>query len=273
MEDFTRLFLYIPGIIIFLVGSGQVRRWMSLRRLGVRFGATVVKSNHVIKKNSRGQETYNYYAVMVEYEDAVTGRTRKEDLKSAVGYQIGQPVQLYRNARTNQISILDQEEVTIFNCWTVMIGGALLILLALFQNQGKEVNAMICLDLLFLGAGISMILSWYSLRRSNMEEIKATVTEVYKRQISKETKILRANKFTYYPIVEYQWKDTAYTRKCNENSGNEKTYKVGDSLSLYYDPKRNQIFESPASAGRLIWGIILSLVGILVAASIVAALL
>ena len=45
-----------------------------------------------------------------------------------------------------------------------MVGGALLILLALFENKGQEVRAMICLAAVLAGAGVCLLWRFISLK-------------------------------------------------------------------------------------------------------------
>lgn len=50
MTEFSKLLLYIPGIVIFLVGSGRVRDWLALHKKGAVTGGTVTECKHVVKK-------------------------------------------------------------------------------------------------------------------------------------------------------------------------------------------------------------------------------
>lgn len=72
MDKFTQLFLYVPGVIIFLVGTGMIRTDMALRRLGACVEASVVSCNHVIKKDRKDREVYNYYSVVVDFFNGQT---------------------------------------------------------------------------------------------------------------------------------------------------------------------------------------------------------
>ena len=67
MSELSKLFMYIPGIILFLVGSGQVREWLRFHVFGRCLTAKVVSCNHVLKKDGNGREIYNYYNLLVEY--------------------------------------------------------------------------------------------------------------------------------------------------------------------------------------------------------------
>ena len=78
MTDFSQLFLYIPGIIIFLVGSGQVRRWMRMHRSGYCVDAVVFSCNHVVKKDKKDRVTYDYYNVTVEYMNPQTKHKERQ---------------------------------------------------------------------------------------------------------------------------------------------------------------------------------------------------
>ena len=100
---------YIPGIIIFLVGSSQVREWL--------------------KKRNDGFNT----------------------------------------------------DEMLFHPLTMMIVGALLILLALFESQKKEVEAMICLTLIFIGSGISLLYKYFSLKKKNLKPVEAEIIDIHKK--------------------------------------------------------------------------------------------
>ena len=272
MNDFSQLFLYIPGIIIFMVGSGQVRDYLKKKNLGNCVEATVASCNHIVKKNNRGQDIYNYYAVTVEYMNDKGDKIKKETIKSPVEYYEGQPVKFYKRSAGEEPVIIQLEDEAIFNPFLIMIGGALLILLALYQNKGNEVMAMGCLSAFLIGCGLSMAYSWWSLYRRNLVPIEAEITELYTRQISKESKILKGSKNSYYPIVSYEIDGIKSIRKCNVNSGSEKEFKVGNKITLYYDPLRRSVIEQNAKLTRLVWGIILTAVGILAGLSILSVL-
>ena len=71
--DLSKLLLYIPGILIFLVGSGQQRRRPGLLSGKGTVRATVVRCDHVVKKDKKDRDTYNFYNVLVEYVNPATG--------------------------------------------------------------------------------------------------------------------------------------------------------------------------------------------------------
>ena len=75
MADLSKLFMYIPGIILFLVGSGQVKDWLYMRRMGSCVEAGVTNCKHVVKKDKKDREIYNYYDVTVEYRNPQTSGT------------------------------------------------------------------------------------------------------------------------------------------------------------------------------------------------------
>lgn len=274
MSDFTQFFLYIPGIIIFLIGSGGVRTWLGMKRLGAFAEVTVLSSNHVIKKDRQGREIYNYYNTVVEYVDPKSGRMVRKTVKAPTEFSEGQQVKLiFQGNRKGEPVLVEHEDEALFGPWTTMIGGALMILLALFQNLGKQVPAMCMLVSLLLGAGGCLLYRYFSLKKRNFQPIEAVVKEVYTRQISKETKIVRGSKFAYYPIVTYELNGRQNTRRCNVNSSAEKSYKVGDKLQLYYDPNLRIVVEQGAKTSILVWGILLLVLGGVSLASMIPVLM
>ena len=56
--DFSKLLLYIPGVIIFLVGSGLVRDWLRMRRSDLTSLADVVSCTHVVKKDKKDRDIF-----------------------------------------------------------------------------------------------------------------------------------------------------------------------------------------------------------------------
>lgn len=83
------------------------------------------------------------------------------------------------------------------------VRGALLIPLALEENRGNEIQAMLCLALLLLGAGVNLIVDYIMLKKRGLRPLDAEITDIYTRQISRETKIWKGAKYTYYPVVRY----------------------------------------------------------------------
>ena len=196
LDSLSRVFPYVPGIIIFLVGSVQVENWLKRRKINK-----------------------NYL----------------------------------------------REEAEIFHPLVMMFGGALLILLTLFENQKREVEAMICLTIILIGAGISLL--W------KLKIINAEITEIFTRQLSKQTKIWKASKFTYYPIVKYEIDGHEYTSRCKINSSIKNTFKIGDKMKLYYDSSAKIILEKHAHIGLLISGTIIFIIGVLAGMSILSVIL
>ena len=198
--DLSHVLPYVPGIIIFLVGSVQVENWLKNRKINK-----------------------NYL----------------------------------------------RDEADIFHPLVMMSGGALLILLTLFENQKREVEAMTCLTIILIGAGISLLWNYFSLRQRNLQVIEAEITEIFTRQLSKQTKIWKASKFTYYPIVKYEINGREFSRKCKINSSGQNTFKIGDKMNLYYDPSDKVILEKHAHIGLLISGTIIFVIGALAGLSII----
>lgn len=265
--------MYIPGIIIFLVGSGQVRRWLKLHRAGSCINADVVSCKHVVKKDKKDREIYNYYDVSVSYRNPQTNHQERLAVKSPTEYAVGQPVRMFQNRAGEKPVLLEWEDEFLFHPWVTMIGGALLIVLALEENQGKEIEAMICLTIVFIGAGANLIANYVSLKRRGLQTIDAEITDIYTRQISKETKILKGSKFTYYPIVKYELNGKENIRRCNINSSGKNSFQVGDAMKLYYDPQARTVLEKHARTGAAAAGVLLVLIGVLAGASILSVII
>lgn len=273
MTDFSQLFLYIPGIIIFLVGSGQVRRWLHIHRSGHCVDVSVVSCSHVVKKDKKDREVYNYYNVTVEYVNPGTKHTERQAIKSPTEFAVGQQIRMFRDKDSEKNALTEAEGEFLFHPWVMMIGGALLIVLALMENQGREIEAMLCLAVVLAGAGADLLVNYVSLKRRGLQEIDAVITDIYTRQISKESKILKGSKYTYYPIVRYELNGRQNIRRCNINSSGPNTFKKGDSMKLWYDPQTHAVLEKHARAGMAAAGVILVVIGLLAGASILSVVL
>lgn len=269
-DSFTSLFLYIPGIIIFLVGTGMIKTDRQMKALGARFVANVESCAHVVKKDRMNRDTFNYYNCTVSYFDAAKNRVEKLNVKSPIEYVEGQAVNLFRRSAGQEPVIDDVLQENIFGPWVMAIGGALLLLLALFTNTGKEVQAMLVLGIVMAGAGVSLVRDYLRLKKKNLIPIKAEITDIFERQIAKGTKILRGDKFTYYPIVTYEIDGKKCIRRCNINSGNEKSFKVGETMTLYYDAVNKILQEKTAQLGYMVAGAICVGLGLLVLVTTVA---
>lgn len=273
MESITQLFIYIPGIILFLVGSGQVRQWFRMRRSELYISAEVTGCKHVVKKDKKGRETFNYYDVTVEYRNPKTMHQERLAVKSPTEYAIGQQVRMIKDKSGDKPVLEENRDEFMFHPWVTMIGGALLIVLALEQNRGREIPAMLCLAVVLAGAGVNLIVNYLTLKKRGLQVIEARITDLYTRQISKETKIIKGSKFTYYPIVRYELDGKENIRRCNINSSGQNTFHVGDSMKLYYDPQTHTVLEKSARPGTMAAGILLVAVGLLAGASILSVLL
>ena len=271
MDKLSQLFLYLPGILIFLAGSGQVRSWLRRRKPGAGTVAEVVSCNHVVKRDKQEREVYNYYNVTAEFTDPQTHHKVRRSFKSPVEYAQGQQVRVYRE--DGKEILTEKEEEGLFHPLALLIGGALLILLALFENKGQEVRAMVCLAAVLIGAGACLLWRFISLKKKNLQPVTAEVTDIYRRQISKETKILRGSKFTYYPIVKYTVNGRENIRRCNINSSSEKTFSAGDTMTLYYDESQDIVTERHAQAWMAVAGAVILAAGIAAGLSILSVLI
>lgn len=273
MTDFSKLFMYIPGIIIFLVGSGQVRRWLRLHRSGYCVDVSVISCSHVVKKDKKDREIYNYYNVTVEYVNPETKHTERQAVKSPTEFAVGQQIKMFRDKNSEKNALVEAENEFLFHPWVMMIGGALLIVLALEENQGNEVGAMLCLAVLLAGAGADLLVNYFSLKKRGLRQIDAVVTDVYTRQISRESKIIKGSKYTYYPIVRYELDGRENIRRCNINSSGQNAFKKGDVLKLWYDPQTRTVLEKHARTGAAIAGTALLATGLLAGLSILSVVL
>ncbi len=266
--DLSKIFLYIPGILIFLVGSGQVKKWMRIRRKGACTYAEIIKCEHIVRKDSKDRNIYNYYDITAEYTNE-DGHKEKLLIKSPTEYAKGQQARLYKGTKNEQPFLVEEQEL-LFNPFELLFGGALLILLAMEQNRNDETAAMVCLTLLLVGAGISLIINYVNLKKKHLVPIKAEVTDIYERQISKESKIIKGAKFTYYPIVQFMLDNKRHVRRCFINSSSKNSFKKGNRMTLYYDEKTKTVLENHARVGVLIGGIIVLCAGLLAGASLIA---
>lgn len=273
MTDLSQLLLYLPGIILFLVGSGQVRSRLQARGADSCADAGVVGCKHVVKKDKKDREIYNYYDVTVEYRNPKTGHKERLAVKSPVEYAKAQMVRMYWPRGGGKPVLLEYKEEFLFHPWVTMVGGALLILLALEQNRGCEVQAMACLSLILIGAGASLTVDYIRLKKRGLQPLEAEITDIYTRQISRETKILKGAKYTYYPIVRYELDGKENIRRCNINSSGRNTFQAGERLTLYYDPGSGEVLEKHARTGAAVAGVLLVLIGLLAGASILSVIL
>ena len=272
MFDFSQLLLYVPGAVIFLVGSGRTRGWLRRLRGGGGEDGVVRACEHVVRKDGKDRDIMNFYNVTVEYTDSASHHKVRQSFKSPTEYALSQPVRVYRGS-DGRTGITEKVEEDVFHPLTMMILGALLILLALFQNQGKEPYAMGALSASLLFAGGALIWNYIKLRGLHMETIEGTITDVYTRQISRGTKILRGDRFTYYPIVRYEIDGKESLRRCLINSSREKTFRRGDPMKLYYEPSTGAVREKGARPAVLAGGIVLIVIGILAGLSILSVIL
>ena len=272
MADYSQYLMFIPGIVIFLVESGQVRELRRRNRYGATRDAEVKVTKHVTKKDKFDRQVFDYFETTVESTDPRTGKKEHHVIKSPVEYPMGQKVQLYFDPSSGEPVLTNGINEWLFNPWLGMIGGALLILLALFQIQGKEIPAMTCLSLLLIGAGAGMIGNYVYLKKKKLQQLDATITGIYERQVSKPGRFSGNGRFTYYPIVTYEQDGKTMMRRCNVNSGRKESFRTGDTVKLYFSPEEGDVRERGANMIVLISGIIILVLGLLAGISIISAL-
>ena len=272
MSDFSQLLMYIPGIVIFLVASGQVREYLRINKPGATRKGTIKASKHVTKNDKYGRQVFDYFETTVESVDPKTNKKEKSTVKSPVEYPVNQEVDLYFDKATGEPVLMNGINEWIFHPWMGMIGGALLILLALFQTQGKEIYAMLCLSLILIGVGVSMISNYIFLKKKDLQPVTSEITGIYERQISKQGKFSGGAKYTYYPIVKYEINGNEALRRCNVNSSREDSFKIGDTIKLYYSPSEAGVREKGPNLAVLVIGILSLICGLFAVISIISVL-
>ena len=259
----------MPGLVVFLVGSGQTRGWLRQLRGRNQADGLVVSCKHVVKKDKKERDVFNYYDVKVEYKDPKTGSMVKQDFKSPTEYALQQPVKVYQESGGKTV-ITEKVDEDIFHPLWMMILGALLILLAFWQNQGNQIGAMAALSASLLLVGFVLIWNYIKLKRKNLEPISAEIIDIYTRQLAKGSKILRGDRFTYYPVVRYEINGTENIRRCLVNTSSEKGFKKGETITLYYEPETGAVRERGPRRLFLIGGIAIALCGALAGISILS---
>lgn len=268
MLNLEKLFLYIPGILIFLVGSSQTRIFLRKKRAGKSINGTVADCKSIVKKDHKGRNIYDYYLITVEFVQPLTKKTEKISVKSPTKYVKGQPVTLFKNSdhkllSKQEITICDSEDISLFQPWEMMIGGALLILLAYYQNEEDPMKVMFCLALLLIGAGLSLTVQYILDQRKKIQKLDAEIIEIYGRQLTTDSKLIKSGRNTFYPVVQYELNGKVHIRRCHVNSNDEKTFQVGAHMTLYQDADTMLITEKRRKIGTLVAGIVLLLIGIL----------
>jgi hypothetical protein len=77
MSDFSQYLMFIPGIVIFLVESGQVREYRRRARFGATREAEVKLTKHVTKKDKFDRQVFDYFETTVESADPRTGKKER----------------------------------------------------------------------------------------------------------------------------------------------------------------------------------------------------
>ena len=193
MASFSELLLYLPGAVVFLVGSGQTRSWIRQLRGTDKADGIVTSCEHVVKKDKKDRDVYNYYDITVTYQNVTTGKNEKEFFKSPTEYALKQPVKVYKGSDGKMV-ITEKVDEDIFHPLAMMILGAMLILLAFWQNQGNTVAAMAALSASLVFAGGVLIWNYIKLKRMHLVPIEAEITGTFTRQLSKNSKILRSGR-------------------------------------------------------------------------------
>ncbi len=72
--------------------------------------------------------------------------------------------------------------------------------------------------------------------------------------------------------MRYELNGKENIRKCNINSSNAKSFKVGERMTLYYDSEKRAVFERQANRFVMAVGILLIVTGALAGLSILSVL-
>ena len=270
MTDFSQLLMFIPGIVIFLVASGQVREYRRASRPDATRTGSVKYSKHITKNDKYGRQVFDYFDTTIESVNPSTKKKERHVVKSPVEYGVNQQVSLYFDRVTGEPTLTNGVNEWLFHPWLGMVGGALLILLALFQMQGKQIPAMVCLALILIGSGAGMIGNYVSLKKKKLQAVPAEIIDIYERQISKQGRFSGGSKYTYYPVVKYLFSGVETMRRCNVNSSRKESFKIGDMINLYYSPSEDVIREKKENLFVLIFGAVVLTLGILAGVSILS---
>ena len=98
--------------------------------------------------------------------------------------------------------------------------------------------------------------------KKNSEKKKNSKAAAAKKAGIMRTLFFKENK-DYDPSkgATYELNGRKNIRRCNINSSDQKTFKPGDTLELYYDPKMRIVVEKGPKTSVLVWGILLLAVG------------
>ena len=270
--NFSQILMYIPGLVMFLVGTNQTKQLLLQNRKNACTTGTVKSCGHVQKKDSKDRDLYNYYNVSITYTDPKDKRIYTKTVKSPAPYSIGQTVKLYLGTKDTNISIISQENEYPLHPYFILIAGVLLLFLALAESRGQEPIAMLCLAGVLISGGVSLIADFIRLKKRELEVLDSEIIDIYSRQVSKESKIIKSEKYTYYPIVSYNIGNVENYRLCNINSSMAGTFKVGEHMPLYYSRRTGTVTEKHARVGLFILGIVLLGLGVAAGLSIITVL-
>ncbi len=273
MESLSKLLIYIPGILIFLVGSRETAAWLKSFLFGKRISAKVSCVNHVRKKYKAGRNQYNYYNAVLEYKVPNSSRLLKTEMKVPFEPAVGQVIKLSVDREGKNAVFSKNPNTSNIHPAAMTVIGALMLITALEANNGNEVAAAFCIGGMLAAAGISAAVHNIRLKNKKLTAVTGTIVDVFERQISKESKLIKEAKVTHYPIVSFTFDQQEIVFRPEVNSEKETDFKTGDDFLLYYDSKDNEIYEKPAKAAWIAAGILLLILGIVIIASAASAMI
>lgn len=249
--DIQSIFTVLAGTAVFVLGTTGIRDYMRTKRAGNIFKGRVTDSKLVQKRDNENKLIGHYYELTVQYKGS-TGFVNKL-IKSVEEYVKGDEVDLILKDGTP--AVYDNKKVGIIPLILMTLSGiSLAVFPVVYRNVGEK-QGSIALAMFFMLIGILFISMYMSNKGSNLLPIKGKIKELLCHKSESNSKILKP-KNTYYPIIEYIHGEKEGLFLSAYNSSNEAIYKIGKSITIFYDEDRKCIVERKPNPFLLVFAVI-----------------
>lgn len=250
------LFLIVFGAFVFVMGTTSLRTRMNVKKKGRVQQGTVIKSNHVTKRDAENYLIQDYYETRIEYLD--NGHKTQSTVDSLQEFYPGDKVKLIKSiASKDKVTIYDNNALSVITIWTTILGGILIAIIPIVENQYGVQWVSLILATIFLLTGISFITTYIRDKNRKVTQVDAIVIDILKWHNGKKDSKLVKQTASYYPILQYNLDNQQKSMRSKYSSSNYNANKIGDKKVIYFDYENLCLLERGPRKSMLVGGMIL----------------
>lgn len=245
------IFVMVIGLLFVISGLSNLSDYLTLKRPGVLYTAEVLHSVHKELKDKKGRFVQYYWELSVRY--AKGNRLVPATIQSTTQYEKGETLLVAENGE--KVSAVDSDKNNgITGLFLALAGIGIIAAPIINQNFGLVAVSFVLAAVLFF-IGMALLTYWKNEKVQNLQEIDGTIKKLILFQTDKEKRYVITPKH-WYPLIGYTRPDGEYREFLSKiNSNYQSSFKIGNTVKLYWDDAKKKILERRPTVVPLIGAI------------------